>query len=71
MIVIGISRHFRSKEKIEDTLGYFVGAEKKIDNTDDILGLFGNSVENVYFRQDAEFANKVSRVIAVFSVRKA
>lgn len=71
VIAIGVSREIRSKEELQDKMGYLAGAERKIDNTEDILALFGNSVWNVYFRQDAEIEDKVSGVIAIFSVRKA
>jgi SAM-dependent methyltransferase len=72
VVAIGAEYNPLSNEEIVATYGYRVGNRERLTSVDQILGLFGDSVDAVYFKHDIvhDRRNELGGVATVFSLRK-
>jgi len=71
-IAIGVEYNPRTDEELTAEAGYQIGAADRILSTDQILKLFGSSVDTVYFTHDVQPSrhDEVGSIATVFSLRK-
>jgi len=72
IISLGVEYHPLSIEEIYQEVGYKPGSNKRIENTEEILSFFGESVNKVFFRQDIDESRKDKQgaVMVTFSINK-
>lgn len=71
-VALGVQSYPLSNEEIAERIGYVPGASRRLDSLDDILALFGDHVDDVYFRHDVRAAlpDQASDMMAVLRIRK-
>ena len=71
VIAVGVQYQRATAEEISQKVGYDVPDKKRIESVDEILSLFGNHVDYVYFRQDLP-KERVDKwdLLVIFSVNK-
>lgn len=72
IIAIGLEWNPKTRDQLRDRTGYLLGSEKRSQSTDELLALFGDHVDRVYFRHDPipERRDRVGAISVVFSVKK-
>lgn len=72
VIAVGVVRNPDSKENLIEKVGYLPGDEERIQDSDEILGLFGSSVDYVYFRHDPppSRSDVPGTISVIFSIQK-
>lgn len=72
VIAIGVEYNPLSNEEITKDSGYTVGSQKRITSVGEILDLFGENVDQVYFSHDIvpQKRNDIGSICAIFSVAK-
>jgi len=71
VIAVGVEYSPLSESQVIDLLGYRPGAEKRIASCDDILALFGDAVDHIYFIHDVRPSrlDHVGSMCVVFSIK--
>jgi SAM-dependent methyltransferase len=71
LIAVGVEYSPRSQDDIIAELGYLPGAKKRIGSCDEILALFGDAVEHVYWKHviAPDRADRQGNLCVLFSVR--
>lgn len=61
-----------SNEQVSEQLGYLPGAKKRLKTVSELLSLFGNAVDAVYFCHDIALTrvNTLGNIAAIFSIKK-
>ena len=72
IVAVGVEYRANSNEEIIKQIGYKPGSLNKINNTEEILEYFGESVDYIYFRHDAlpVAKDKPTSLITIFSIKK-
>lgn len=72
IIAVGVEYHPLSPEEIAQELGYSCGSEQRLMNCSEILQLFKNHVDHVYFLHDIvpELKKQQGSICTLFSVVK-
>lgn len=73
IIAIGLEWNPKTREELAVETGYALASKERSRTTDELLALFGDHVDRVYFRHDPlpEQQDRVGAITAVFSVKKA
>jgi SAM-dependent methyltransferase len=71
LVAIGFSTYPQEQlDRIAAKEGGLMGSAGKIVSTDDIVKLFGESVDHIYFRHDRSDRSKQGHSLIVFSIKK-
>lgn len=72
VVAIGVQYHPLSPEEIGKSLGYIPGAKQRLGSVQEVLNLFGEHVDQVYFQHDipTHRRDQAGSIIAVFSIKK-
>ena len=72
VVAIGVEHNPLTDDEIIERYGYKVGGDDRLRSTDQILKLFGNHVDSVYFTHDipAHRRGDVGGIATVFSLQK-
>ena len=71
VIAVGVEWSPRSDDEFEREVGYVPGSRERLRSTDEILALFGDSVDRVFVRHDPVGEERADTfgLVAIFSVR--
>lgn len=72
VIAVGVEWNPKSVAKILSEVGYVPGSEDRITSLAELLGLFGDAIDRIYFSQEPtpERRDRLGSITAVFSIRK-
>lgn len=72
LIAVGVEKNPKSNEELLNELGYLPSSESRIDGVQDVLDLFKDAVDEVYFKQEVipERRDQKSSICVIFSVKK-
>lgn len=72
IVAAGVEHRTDSPEEVFDQLGYRAGSLRRIRTVAELLGLFGDYVDHVYFSHDVlpQARHRPGQILAIFSVKK-
>jgi hypothetical protein len=72
VVAVGVEYHPRSVEELEAESGYTAGSRRRIRSTQELVELFVDRADKVYFAQDIrpEDEDKLGSIVLIVSVRK-
>jgi len=72
VVAVGIEYSPQSQEEIVRQIGYLPGARRRIGSTSEILALFGDAVDHVYFNHTVAERDRarVGAFCVAFSIKK-
>ena len=72
IISVGFSYSPHTNEEVVRKRGYLIGSEERVEDTDSMIKLFGDSIKYIYFRHDATTLSKEKhgQNILTFSINK-